>query len=253
MKIISWNVNGIKSTEKDLLELISSEKPDVIGIQEVKSHPDTLGFELKMIPGYSAVWNWHRARNGYSGVCIFYKADLGVSATHISMGEDRFDVEGRYSQIDIDDYSIINIYFPFGGGGFDRQDYKMDFNRKVSEIVKTLKKKGRKVILMGDVNIAHQPIDIFDPVRFQNRSVFLPQERAWLDEFLDMGFVDTFRAENDGVQEFTWWPYSDPLRTLYTGMRIDYILTQNGIRFSKPQILKDFPGSDHVPVAAEVS
>lgn len=252
MKIISWNVNGIKSTEKDLLELISSEQPDVIGIQEVKSHPDTLGFELKMMAGYSAIWNWHRSRNGYSGTCIFYRSDLGDVKTHISMEEDRFDVEGRYTQVDIDDYSIINIYFPFGGGKFERQDYKLDFHRRVSEKVKELGKEGRKVILMGDVNIAHQPIDIFDPIGFQNKSVFLPQERAWLDEFIDIGFIDTFRKDNDGIQEFSWWPYTDPLRTLYTGMRIDYILTCADISFSDPKILKDIPGSDHVPVIATI-
>jgi exodeoxyribonuclease-3 len=252
MKIVSWNVNGIRSRETRLLEFIEKHQPDVLGLQEVKAHPDTLAFTLKFVPGYEVVWNWCKTKHGYSGTAIYYKSELSPTNIVTEMGSEKFDIEGRYIQIDIGNLSIVNGYFPFGGN--ERLDYKLEYQDKITEISNKLKSDGKKVVVMGDINVCHTEIDLFDPILYANKSCFLPKERQWLTDFLKSGFIDTFRMFNKEPRNYTWWSYQDKLRVINRGLRLDYIFVDKNLvdSIKSASIMKDEFGSDHCPISCEI-
>ncbi|GAB4162167.1 MAG: exodeoxyribonuclease III [Candidatus Dojkabacteria bacterium] len=254
MKIATWNINGIRSAQQQLLNFIAEYTPDILGLQETKAHPDDLDFTLKLIPGYSVDFAWCKKNKGYSGTAIYYKNELKPDNFHTTIGIDHFDIEGRYTQLDFDNFSIINGYFPFGGGTEERLQYKLAFNEAVINKVEELTKNGRQVVIMGDINICHKPIDIFNPALFVNKSPFLPAERQWISRLIKLGYTDSFRFFNNEPYQYSWWPYTDPARVSGVGYRIDYILTPQILDSAlvEAKILKNVYGSDHCPVIVEL-
>lgn len=249
MKIISWNVNGVRAAFKKGLDgFVHSTKPDILCLQETKAHPDQVGPEIKNLWG---AWNaWASAKKkGYSGVATF---STKAPTEHIvGLGIEDFDNEGRVVVTDHDEFLLYNIYFPNGQRDDERQKYKMQFNLALLEQLKEKIKKGRQIIVVGDYNIAPHEIDIYDPKKFSSTSGFLPIEREWFQSFLKAGFVDTFREKYpDERDRYSWWNQIDRSRIGNRGWRIDLICMTKGLlpKLSKADILDQVEGSDHCPV-----
>ena len=251
MKLISWNVNGIRSTEKELLDFLSTEAPDVLMIQELKAFPDQLSFFLKMIPGYKIFWNPAK-RKGYSGTAIFYKESLSV--LNAWKGKEDEDKEGRIINLELDDLIVINGYFPNGCGNPDRLVFKLQFYNDFLKYTKKIGRKGKPVIIGGDYNVCHTKRDIWSPVAYHNRSPFLDVEREWLNKMLNLGFEDSYRKFDKESDRRTWWHPRDTDRPLTKGLGIDYFLTSKNLSSAvkDAQIQKEVYGSDHCPITLEL-
>ncbi|GAB4484574.1 MAG: exodeoxyribonuclease III [Anaerolineales bacterium] len=249
MKIISWNVNGIRAAlGKNLKEWMISQAPDVFCLQEIKARPEQLTPEQQDFPGYQAWWN-PAERPGYSGVATFHNG--AALSAELGLGEARFDVEGRVIRSRQADFLLYNIYFPNGQRGQERVDYKLDFYALLLEQCRALLAQGENIIITGDFNTAHQPIDLKHPKENETNSGFLPEERAWVQNFLDAGFVDVYRRLYPQREQYTWWSYRMGARQRNVGWRIDYFLVSAGLagRVKDVVIHDDVPGSDHCPVA----
>ena len=248
MKITTWNVNGIRAAlGKGLKEWALAEAPDVLCLQETKATHLQLTDEQKEFPGYELFWN-SAQRPGYSGVASFCKAKpLDVT---LGLGEDQFDVEGRVLRTRHADFLLYNIYFPNGQRGHDRLEYKLDFYACLLGICDQLLSSGENIIITGDFNTAHMPIDLRHPKENVNTSGFMPEERAWVDKFLEHGFVDVFRRLYPDRVQYTWWTYLMAARQRNVGWRIDYFLVSESIaaRVRDVVIHDDVLGSDHCPV-----
>ena len=259
MRLLSWNVNGIRAIYKrgDLDWLWQSDT-DVICIQETKAHKEQLPQALLdqiAQAGFVAHWSSGQ-KKGYSGVATFVRE--GVPGEPIGTGfgdEERFDVEGRIQITDHEAFVLLNIYFPNGGQGPERVAYKAAFNAAFERYVLALVDAGRDVVVCGDLNIAHQPIDLAQHERFEGVSGFLPQERAFLTGFLEKGFIDTFRAEHpDRTGAYTFWDYKTNARADNLGWRIDYFLINERLEdfMVDAWISSHILGSDHCPVGLEL-
>jgi len=247
LKFISWNVNGIRAVEKKgFISTLPDFDADVVCLQETKAQPDQLSEELKNIPGYTSYW--HSAeRKGYSGVaCYCRQQPISVKE---GLGDREFDSEGRVLTLEFADYYLVNIYFPNSGDGLKRLDYKLRFNEKLVDFAKQLEAK-KAVILCGDFNVAHKEIDLKNPKANVKHAGFTPEERAWMDSFIDAGFVDTFRMFNQQPDQYTWWSYRFNARAKNVGWRIDYFCVSEGAKnkVKDASILSDILGSDHCPV-----
>lgn len=253
MKIICWNVNGIRACfKKGLPDFIEKEKPDVFCVQESKAWQDQVDQDILSLKGMKSHWAQAK-RKGYSGVTTFLNEELEIQ---VGIGVERFDDEGRVIISRHKDFDLYNIYFPNGASGAERQAYKMDFLKTLKGHLGEKLKSGREVIVLGDFNIAHRDIDIFDPQRFAKTSGFLPEERAWLSEFIDMGFVDSFRKFHPEVKErYSWWNQIERARVGNRGWRIDMICVSKGLekKLVSADILHDVEGSDHCPIKLEIS
>lgn len=253
MKIISWNVNGIRACyKKGLQDFVHTEKPDIFCLQEVKANKDqvdqatqSLGFDFHC---------WSSAiRKGYSGVATFSHQDPILCET--GFGYPEYEAEGRVIKSDYEKFDIYNIYFPNGGSGELRHDFKQKFLKDLNKHLKAEIKKGRQVIVVGDYNVAHHEVDVYDPVRLSKESGFLPEERAWFDQFLELGFIDTFRQFHPTEKDrYSWWSYRELARISNRGWRIDYICITQGLQkyLKSADILDQVEGSDHCPVVAEL-
>ncbi len=252
MKIISWNLNGIRAAQKKgFLEWLARENPDIACVQETKAHPDQLDFELLNPPGYHVYWN-SAQKKGYSGVATFTKRrPLDIK---IAFGVTHFDHEGRILFTEYPEFVLLNIYFPNGGRGPERVQYKLEFYEETLRLVQKLKAQGKKVIISGDYNTAHRPIDLARPDENQNTSGFLPTERAWLDKWIAYGQVDIFRKFNPKPEQYTWWDMKTFARKRNVGWRIDYhFVTQDLVPHVKDATIHmDVEGSDHCPIALEL-
>jgi exodeoxyribonuclease III len=232
---------------KGLLDWLQTENPDVLCVQEIKANEadiDTAAFEAL---GYTC--NWFSAqKKGYSGTGIISK----IAPTKVILGNglQQSDFEGRTIQVFFGEILIINTYFPSGSSGDDRQDYKMQFLDEYLIWLKTIIKKNKNVIVVGDYNICHKAIDIHDPVSNKNSSGFLPEERAWMDTFFEAGMVDTFRLKNETPHNYSWWSYRANARANNKGWRIDYISATKNLASQVTQafILPDAKHSDHCPI-----
>ncbi len=247
LSFISWNVNGIRAVEKKgFIDMLLDFDADVIGLQETKAQPDQLSEPLKNIPGYTSYW--HSAeRKGYSGVAFYTR--LKPLKVHYGLGEPEFDCEGRVITIEFDSFYLLNIYFPNAGNKLKRLDYKLRFNDTLLAYAKDLEKQ-KAVILCGDFNVAHKEIDLKNPKNNVKNAGFTPEERSWMDSFIEAGFVDTFRIFNQQPEQYSWWSYRFNARAKNIGWRIDYFCI-NGEAKDKvldASILKDTVGSDHCPV-----
>ncbi|MFY7810197.1 MAG: exodeoxyribonuclease III [Flavobacterium sp.] len=252
MKIISYNVNGIRAAiTKGLLDWLKTANPDVLCLQEIKATVDQIPTERFEELGYHYQYYFSAQKKGYSGVAILCKKE----PNHIEIGTKipEIDFEGRNIRIDYDNVSIMSIYLP-SGTNIDRLDFKFGYMDKFLEYIKELKKEIYNLVICGDYNICHQAIDIHDPVRNANVSGYLPQEREWLGTFLNVGFTDSFRLLNPITPQYSWWTYRANARNNNKGWRIDYCMVSNEIKnqISRAYILSEAKHSDHCPVVVEL-
>lgn len=248
MKIITYNVNGVRSAlSKGFTDWLAAESPDVVCLQETKAQPDqipTLEFEAL---GYRSYF-FSAKKKGYSGVAILTKIE--PDNIIYGMGIPSYDNEGRFLRIDLGDISIASIYHPSGSSGDERQNFKMVWMEDFRQYVKKLSETRPKLILCGDYNICHQPIDIHDPVRNATSSGFLPEEREWMSRFLEDGYIDTFRYfHKEETNRYTWWSFRANARFNNKGWRIDYCMASKALEpmLKDAYILPDVKHSDHCP------
>lgn len=253
MKIISWNVNGIRAVAgKGLLEFIEREKPDIFCMQETKASPEQLSDALRSPKGYKTYWSSATTRKGYSGTSTWCRQEPLKVAN--GMGIQKYDSEGRLVVTDHGDFVLFNIYFPNGAAREERHNYKQEFLADLLVHLNALIKQGREIVLVGDYNVAYLEFDVYDPVRLSKESGFLPEEREWFRGFLKAGFVDTFRHFHpDEKEQYTWWSYREMARTTNRGWRIDHICVTPGLvpRLKSAKIMSEQMGSDHCPVSVE--
>ena len=249
MKLVSWNVNGLRAVaRKGNLDDVFALDPDVLCLQEIKAMPEQLPAEVRDVAGYHADFNPALTRKGYSGTAIYSRRETTVIR---GIGIPRFDDEGRIQIADYGDFLLYNIYYPNGKASKERLDYKMQFYDAFFEHVTAAVRNGRNVVICGDVNTAHKPIDLARPNENQNTSGFLPIERAFLDRFLDAGFCDTFRLFNADGEQYTWWDQITRARDRNVGWRIDYFFVSQAFlpHVSDASIHPGIMGSDHCPVS----
>lgn len=253
MKIISYNVNGIRAAErKGLSQWLEEETPDVLCLQELKANQSDVDLSVFENLGYHIYW--HSAeKKGYSGVGIFTK--VKPQNVEIGCNMDIYDREGRVIRADFGEFSILNTYMPSGSSGDSRQDFKMKWLADFKNYIQKLKKDFPKLLVCGDYNICHQAIDIHDPVRNKNSSGFLPEEREWMTEFLSDGFVDTFRHLHKEPDQYSWWSYRAAARERNKGWRIDYHMITEELksRLISANILQHVKHSDHCPIKVELN
>ena len=251
MKIITYNVNGLRAAvTKGLPEWLAQEQPDVLCIQETKLQPEQFPAEAFEGLGYKPYL--FSAQKGYSGVAILTRRE--PDHVEIGMGIEKYDNEGRFIRADYGDTSVVSVYHPSGTSGDERQTFKMEWLEDFQNYVVELQKTRKKLILCGDYNICHEPIDIHDPVRNATNSGFLPEEREWMTRFLNAGFIDTFRYLNPEKQQYTWWSYRFSARKNNKGWRIDYCMVSEPVKplLKEAYILNDAVHSDHCPAVLEV-
>ncbi|HMW34064.1 exodeoxyribonuclease III [bacterium] len=252
MRLISWNVNGIRAvSKKGFLEWLDKESPDVMCLQETKAMPEQLDASLLNPMGYTGYFN-SAQRKGYSGVATFcLKKPTSVQN---GIGVERFDAEGRVLMTDHGDFILFNIYFPNGKMNAERLQYKMDFYDTVLKYFDALKDQGKKLVICGDYNTAHKPIDLARPRENEKISGFLPSERAWMDELVSHGYVDTLRVFNQEPGQYSWWDQQSRARERNVGWRIDYFFVSDNLlpALKNAWIMPDVMGSDHCPVGIEL-
>ncbi len=248
MKIISYNVNGIRAAErKGFGDWLKKENPDVICLQEVKANEDQVDLSIYKELGYDIYW--HSAqKKGYSGVAIFTKIQPNKVAIGCNM--DIYDCEGRVIRADFADFSVLNTYMPSGSSGDARQSFKMQWLQDFRNYIIELKKEIPNLLICGDYNICHQAIDIHDPVSNKKSSGFLPEERDWMSTFLGDGFIDSFRHLNKEPDNYSWWSYRAAARERNKGWRIDYHMITDSLekKLESASILPDVHHSDHCPI-----
>lgn len=248
MKLISWNVNGLRAVQKKgFLDYVAQEDPDILCLQETKVHEEQLTDELKNISGYYCHF-CSGERKGYSGVCTYSKTEpLNV---YRGFNIERFDNEGRILIAEYPDFTLFNIYYPNGKKNQERLQYKMDFYDAFLDYANNLRSQGKNIIVCGDINTAHKEIDIARPKENSKISGFLPEERAWMDKFISQGYVDTFRMFNDQPEQYTWWDMVTRARERNKGWRIDYFFVSDNIkdRVKDAFIRSEVMGSDHCPI-----
>lgn len=253
MQIISYNVNGIRSAiSKGFLDWLKQANPDVICLQEIKAHPEqvpTLDIELA---GYPYHYWFPATKKGYSGVAILSKTE--PKNIFFGTGIPHMDFEGRNIRVDFEDFSVMSLYLPSGTNS-ERLDHKFMYMDDFQKYIAELKKEIPNLVICGDFNICHEAIDIHDPIRNKKVSGFLPEERAWLDRFLNAGFTDSFRFFNKEPDQFTWWSVRAPTARLNNkGWRIDYCLVSEPLksRIKRALILSEAKHSDHCPTLVEI-
>jgi len=251
-RIITYNVNGIRSAmSKGLINWMKASSPDILCVQEIKATPEQVGvFEFEEL-GFEHYW--HPAqKKGYSGVALFTK--LKPDRVEYGCGIKAYDDEGRVIRADFGDVSVISVYHPSGSSGEERQAFKMRWLSDFHAYINELKKTRQKLIVCGDYNICHKSIDIHNPVSNANTSGFLPEEREWMEQFIQSGFIDSFRHFNKEPHHYSWWSYRANSRAKNLGWRIDYnMVTQNlEDRLKRAVILPDAVHSDHCPVVLDI-
>ncbi|PIX32463.1 MAG: exodeoxyribonuclease III [Bacteroidetes bacterium CG_4_8_14_3_um_filter_31_14] len=252
MKIFSYNVNGIRAAlSKGLLNWIYESKCDIICFQELKA--TTAQFEVnKFIDlGYFPIWN-SAIRKGYSGTALLSMQKPDFISTGIGIA--KFDEEGRVIRADFGEFTQISVYVPSGSMGDIRQDFKMEFLNAFYNYIKELLKVKNNLIVSGDFNICHKPIDINNPSQHNDVSGFLPEEREWLDKFIDLGLIDSFRVFNTQSEQYSWWSYRQNSRNKNLGWRIDYNFVSESLKnkLKTAAIFRNVIHSDHCPVMVEI-
>ena len=252
MTIATYNVNGLRSAlSKGLLDWIQATNPDILCFQEIKSQEDQLDLQLFRQLGYEPHL-YAAQKKGYSGVAVLAKAVPDKVVKGIN--HDLYDFEGRSIRLDFGDLTLINTYFPSGSSGDLRQEIKMEFLAYYQDYINELRKERPNLVVCGDYNICHRPIDIHNPVSNAKSSGFLPEERDWMEQFLQQGFVDSFRHLNKEPHHYTWWSYRMGARARNLGWRIDYICVTEPLKSSikRAVILPNAVHSDHCPVLVEL-
>lgn len=248
MKIVSWNVNGLRSAwDNGFMDFVEKEKPDVLCLQEIKVDESLV--ESLEIEGYGLYHNCAN-KKGYSGVAVYCReAPLSVE---LDLEFERFDGEGRMLVLKFKDFTLINLYLPHGGRGFENLNYKMESYNFMMRRIRNFLDKGERVVVCGDFNIAREEIDLARPKNNLKNIMFSEGERMKLKEFVDLGFMDCFREIKGNEVAYSWWPYMANCRGRNIGWRIDYVFASDGVEIGDAFYLKDVLGSDHCPVGVEV-
>lgn len=245
MKLISWNVNGIRAVvKKGFVDFLKAEKPDVLCLQEIKISDSARNEEIFDFAGYQEFWNSAR-RPGYSGTMILVKDGIKVISERKFLADD----EGRVQILELDKFFMVNVYFPNANHELSRLDFKLRFNDRLLKFIKKIEKE-KPVVICGDYNVAHNPIDLANPKENEGNPGYTFQERNWFDKFLQNGFIDTFRAEYPDKVQYSWWSYRSLARERNIGWRIDYFCVSEYIKklVKRSFILDSITGSDHCPV-----
>ena len=251
MKIISYNINGIRAAiKKGFVEWLKKESPDVICLQEIKANIEQFDTSVFEKLGYYCFW-FSAQKKGYSGVAILSR--IKPNNIIYGCGVPEFDSEGRVIKAEFDNISVLSCYFPSGSSGQIRQSFKMNFLDFFYDFMKD-GKQGAHVIACGDYNICHKAIDIHDPIRNKYSSGFLEEERNWIDSFLNLGFIDAFRQINPHPHQYSWWSYRANARMNNKGWRIDYHMVSNSLKdkIKDARILSNIYHSDHCPILLEL-
>jgi len=253
MKLISWNVNGVRAVvKKGFLDWLDQEQPDILCLQETKAHIDQLTAEILTDHGYHTFWH-SGERRGYSGVATFCKEEpLYVQE---GLGIERYDAEGRVLLTEHENFLLYNIYFPNGQKDDERLQYKLDFYNDLLPIINEQVESGNNVVVTGDWNTAHHPIDLARPKQNVHTSGFMPIEREKLDMYVDNEWIDTFRLFHPEGDRYSWWTYRFGARERNVGWRIDYYFVNEGFvdNVEDADIHDEVVGSDHCPVSLELS
>jgi len=255
-KFISWNVNGIRAVDKkEALLWVDEVKPDFLGIQETKSMIEQIPKSI-FSKEYKNLTASQSAIKGRSGTCLF--GDIELSHEGICPEVDVLD-EGRINEVHFTlgskDIALFNVYFPNGQSKEERLKYKMEFYDRFLDYCENLKSQGKSIIVCGDVNTAHTPIDLARPKANEKTSGFLPMEREWIDKFLSAGYIDTFRHKNpDKKDAYSWWSYRANARANNVGWRIDYFFVSEDLKdnIKDAYIMQEIMGSDHCPIVLEL-
>ena len=252
MKIISYNVNGIRAAmKKGFIDWLIREQPDVICVQEIKALQEQIDIEALEKIGYKYNYWFSAEKKGYSGVGIISKKK--PNNIFYGTGISEMDFEGRNLRVDFDQFSIMSLYLP-SGTNLDRLDFKLSYMDKFYDYISNLKKTNPNLIIAGDFNICHKSIDIHDPIRNKNVSGFLPVERNWLSKFIELGFIDSFRFFDKNPHKYSWWTYRANARANNKGWRIDYIMVSQSLenKIKNASILSEIVHSDHCPILVEI-
>lgn len=253
LKLISWNVNGVRAVEKKgFHEWFQQVKPDFLCLQETKAHVNQLSTSLTKPAGYTTFWN-SAEQKGYSGVATFVKGEPISSKTFF--GYQILDAEGRIVMTEHEKFYLFNVYFPNGGRGVERLKYKLEFYKAFLFLIENMRKKGKGIIVCGDINTAHQEIDLARPKENVNTSGFMRIERDWIDELVQHGYWDTFRLFHAQESErYTWWDMKTGARKRNVGWRIDYFMVSEELKDKVKDgfIMNDVLGSDHCPVGIDL-
>jgi exodeoxyribonuclease-3 len=248
MKIITWNVNGLRAgLRKNTFQWVWEHQPDILCLQEIKVRPDQLSEQQRDFPGYDVIWN-PAEKAGYSGVATFVR---GPTVDHrLGFNLALFDVEGRVISTDHSGFRLFNVYFPSGQRGRERVDFKLEFYAHLLALCDRLHANEESLVIAGDFNTAHMPIDLRNPKSNTRTSGFLPEERAWVQKFLDHGFVDAYRQLYPDRVQYTWWVNHSTARERRVGWRLDYFLVSEALmsRVKDVIIHEEVLGSDHCPV-----
>ena len=248
MKIVSYNVNGIRAAmNKGLIDWLIKEDPDIICFQEIKALEDQINISEFESIGFKYNYWFSAQKKGYSGVAILSKHE----PIHVEYGTgiSYMDFEGRNLRLDFEEFSVMSLYLP-SGTNLDRLEFKLNYMDDFLAYIKELNSKIKNLIIAGDYNICHKAIDIHDPIRNKNVSGFLPIEREWLQKFIDSGFIDSFREYNSNPHQYSWWTYRANARANNKGWRIDYIMVSLHLKnkLNDAEILNDIIHSDHCPI-----
>ena len=253
IRLISWNVNGIRAIyKKGFLDWFNEEKADIVCLQETKAQVDQLPKKLVNIPNYTSYFS-SAERKGYSGVATY--ASIEPNEVYSGMGIEKFDIEGRLQRLDFDGFTLLNIYYPNGGMGDERLKYKLDFYDAFLDYANDLRDNGHNLVICGDLNTAHKEIDLARPKANEDVSGFLPVEREWVSKFLDNGYIDTFRMFHENEKDqYTWWSYRTRARERNVGWRLDYFFVNEEFKghVKASYIKSSIMGSDHCPIALEI-
>ncbi|MEK7148464.1 MAG: exodeoxyribonuclease III [Patescibacteria group bacterium] len=254
MKLISWNVNGLRAIHKkgNFADIIKKDF-DILCFQETKVEAEQLTEEVRTPRGYHAYFSHSKKRKGYSGVAVYTKTK--PEKVEEGMGVKDMDQEGRLIVLYYPDFVLLNCYFPNGGGGPERLKYKLEFYDHFLKFIEKLRKRGKKIIICGDVNTAHEAVDLARPKENEKSTGFLPEERAWIDELIYHGYMDIYRHLHPHVRDaYTYWDIKSSARDRNVGWRIDYFFISSDLlpRVKKVTIMSDFLGSDHCPIVLEL-
>lgn len=248
--LVSWNVNGLRAAQrKGFLDWLAEAQPDVLCLQETKCRPGQLDAELREPPGYHTYWAYAE-KKGYSGVALYTR--IAPRSVQIGLNIVEYDREGRTIVAEYDDFVLIGAYFPNGSRDHSRVPFKMAYKAAFLDYCNELIADGKSVIFCGDVNTAHREIDLARPRQNRKATGFLPQERAWIDEVVAQGYIDTFRRLNPELTgAYSWWSYIGGARGRNVGWRLDYFFVSPDLwpRVAGAAIHADVMGSDHCPVS----
>ena len=252
MKIISYNVNGLRAVlNKDFIKWLQAANPDVLLLQETKAQKEQLDVKVFEEAGYPYHYWFSAQKKGYSSVAILSK----IKPNHIEYGTgiESMDFEGRNLRVDFDKVSLMSLYLPSGTSD-DRLDFKLNYMAQFQDYINHLKKELPNLIIGGDFNICHEAIDIHNPVGLKDTSGFLPIEREWIHQFIESGFIDTFRYFNKEPHHYSWWSYRANARNNNKGWRIDYLMASESLkkRLKSAYILPEAKHSDHCPIVLEL-